>query len=131
MRYIIIILSFLFSSLLFAQQADDALKVKKLKPNFLSALIEEKINTIRKENDLHTLKTDDKLQLVASDQAEYNLKSGKPEVTQSNKKKATLLDRIIFYESTHGIFSENVIKIDMEMKVKVQGETRRRNLKSY
>lgn len=131
LRYIIIILSFLFSSLLFAQQADDALKVKKLKPNFLAELIEEKINIIRKENNLHILKTDEKLQLVAFDQAEYNLKSEKPEVTQSNKKKATLLDRIIFYESTHGIFSENVIKIDMEMKVKVQGETRRRNLKTY
>src|SRR5690606_36396775 len=43
----------------------------------------------------------------------------------------TLLDRIIFYESTHGIFAENVIKIDMEAKVKVGDETRRRNLKTY
>lgn len=121
----------LWASLGFAQHPNDVLKIKKLKADYLSSLIEEKINYYRKTNQFPSLKVDNKLQLVAKDQAEYNVKSGKADINQNNKKTATLLDRIIFYESTHGIFAENVIKIDMEAKVKVGDETRRRNLKTY
>jgi len=114
-----------------AQQPDDALKIKKINDTYLATLLTKKINEIRKQENQHVLKIDAKLTEIAKDQTESNLKSGKPETIQPNKKKATLPDRIIFFEAMHGNSAENATKIPLELKVKIEGEKNRRTLKSY
>ncbi|PKP43770.1 MAG: hypothetical protein CVT95_11805, partial [Bacteroidetes bacterium HGW-Bacteroidetes-12] len=131
MKYYLLLFFILFQSLSKAQESDDALKIKKLNKSYLASLLTEKINELRKKENQHPLKIDTKLTEIAFDQTEYNLKSGKPDFIQTNKKKATLSDRIIFFEALHGNAAENTIKISLEMKVKIEGEKSRRLLKSY
>lgn len=114
-----------------SQEASDDLKIKKLNTNYLAKLLTKKINEIRQKENLTALKIDAKLTEIAFDQTEYNLKSGNPEIGQSNKKKATLSDRIIFFEAMHGVAAENATKISLELKVKIEGEKNRRALKTY
>lgn len=131
MKYNFLLFFILFQCFAKAQHPDDALKIKKINDTYLATLLTEKINEIRMQENQHALKIDAKLTEIAKDQTEYNLKSGKPENTQSNKKKATLSDRIIFFEAMHGVAAENSTKISLEMNVKIEGEKNRRSLKSY
>ncbi|MBW6482791.1 MAG: hypothetical protein K0B10_07000 [Vicingaceae bacterium] len=131
MKYNFLLFFILIQCFANAQQPDDALKIKKLNTTYLATLLSEKINEIRKKENLTTLKIDAKLTEIAFDQTESNLKLGKPETTQSNKKKATLSDRIIFFEAMHGYAAENATKIPLELKVKIEDEKNRRSLKTY
>ncbi len=133
MKQLIVIPILLLSSFfnVFGQKALDNINLKKINASFLEQLIEEKINEERAQKNQHALKQDPILKLAAADQSDYILKGGRVVHDQSNKKKATPFDRVMFYEGLINEVGENCMQTALGAKVKVAGSTARVTLKTY
>ncbi len=79
----------------------------------------EEINKIRTEKNLKNLALDEVLNAAAFDQAEFILKNGKLSHIQNDKRKAKLMDRIIYYKGLNAQAGENIAMINYGMKVEV------------
>lgn len=86
----------------------------------LESLLFESINSYRTTQNLEPFSQNEILNAVAFDQSSYILKSGKLSHEQDNKKKAKLLDRILFYEGLNAQAGENIAEIGFNSKVEIE-----------
>lgn len=77
------------------------------------------LNEHRHNKKLPQFQSDEILNAVAFDQAQYILKTGKLEHEQDQNKKKTLIDRILFFEGLNAKAGENIALIAKNSKVKV------------
>lgn len=131
MKKLLFILFSITLHLGYSQSSKDNINFKKFNTKYLEELIEEKINQHRLSKSLTILKQDDVLKLVASDQSDHILRTGKVEHEQPNKRKLTPFDRVIFYDGLHAEVGENCMQIVLDSKVKIPGTNTRLTLKSY
>lgn len=132
MNYLRVVLHIFLCSIsmvLVAQQPGDNINPKKFNAEFLEQLIQEKVNELRKEKELHAFATDNILFQAAKDQSDYILKTEKVTHDQSNKKKATPFDRVVFYNGMNNEVGENAMQTVLGAKVKAGLE--RITLKTY
>lgn len=113
------------------QQPNDDVQFKKFYPEYLAKLIEQNINSFRKENGKVELVIDETLRPAAQDQSDYILKSGRVTHEQPIKKKATAFDRVIFFDGMHGNVSENCQQITIGARVRGGGQKSGGIIKSY
>lgn len=117
--------------MLMAQQPNDDVQFKNFYPEYLAQLIEQNINSFRKDNDKSELVIDETLRPAAQDQSNYILKSGRVTHDQPIKKKATAFDRVIFFDGMHGNVSENCSQVVIGARVRVHGQKSGKIIKSY
>ena len=113
-----------------AQQPNDDVDYKYNKA-YLEKLIESQINAYRTSKNLAAFKKDKILSLAAEDQANYILKTGKVTHDQLSSKKETPFNRVLFYDGMHGYVAENCYSITIGSQVKLPGENKKINIKSY
>jgi hypothetical protein len=97
----------------------------------LESLIQEQIDTFRKENGLPSYKKDAILTISADDHTEYLLKTGRVTHDQPSLRKRTPFDRVMYYDGMHGKVQENCYKLAIGSFEKLPGETKKTKLKSY
>ncbi len=98
---------------------------------FLEELVQEQIDSYRKENSLSKFKKDDVLTAAADDHTQFMLKTGRISHDQPSAKKKTPFDRVMFYDGMHGKVQENCYKVAVGSFAKLPGETTKTKLKSY
>lgn len=113
-----------------AQQPDDDVDYKHNKA-YLEKIIFNQINDYRVSKGLKPFIDDEKLTLAAEDQTFYMLKTGKVGHEQVSAKKATAVDRVMYYEGMHGKVAENIYKIVVGSYIKIKGTSTKLKLKSY
>ncbi len=86
----------------------------------------KELNEIRNNNQLAPFNKNELLDAVAFDQSEFILKSGTLTHTQENKKKTSLIDRILFYEGLFAQAGENIAQVRLNSKVLLElGESKK------
>ena len=130
MKHFLLILFLIGSVALFAQQKIDDVDYQYDK-FFLEDLVQEQIDTYRKEQSLPAFKKDLVLTSAADDHSLFMLRNGRVTHNQPSVKKKTPFDRVLFYDGMHGKVQENCYKLAIGSVVKISGGKKKTKLKSY
>ena len=115
---------------MFSQQKVDDVDYK-YDAAFLEGLVQEQIDTFRKNKKLPVFNQDEVLTAAAVDQTMFMSKTGKISHGQPSTKKDTPFKRVMFYDGMHGKVGENCYKLIVGTITKLPGETKKTKLKSY